>query len=249
MIRGLYTACSGMLLQAARQDVIANNVANAGTAGFRRDDVVCSSFPQLLMYRAGESGGSRVAPIGKLGTGAAVTMTRTDSSAGLLQRTERGLDVAIGGAGYLVLQTPGGSLFTRDGALQVGADGFLQNRQGYPVLGDKGPIAVGAGEVAIDAEGVVTVDGKPAGKLRVVTLPQPAQLRKVGGNALAADQAAVEEVAHPNLMAGYLEASNVNAVREMVDLIAVLRAYEANQKVVQAHDHTLEAAVNRVGAL
>lgn len=256
MIRGLYTACAGMLAQLGRQDVIANNIANVNSTGYKRDVAVCESFPQMLMQRMGEleTAGEQVKPlspqpIGTVGTGAVIAQIATDYSAGNLQKTENSLDLAIAGEGYFVVQTPQGERYTRDGAFKLSDEGVLITSQGYAVLGRDGPIRAQGGNLVVDENGNVLAGGEMVDTLRVVGFDDQAMLVKTGDNLFNSDNGAARDIPQPRVLQGYLESSNVNAVKEMVELINVVRAYEANQKVIQAHDQMLDAAVNRVGSV
>ncbi|NSW82053.1 MAG: flagellar basal-body rod protein FlgF [Syntrophothermus sp.] len=256
MIRGLYTACSGMLLQLAKQDVIANNLANASTPGFKKDLAVCTAFPDMMINRLGEvkvvAGKEEPIPpvaIGRLGTGAAIQTISTDFSAGAVQKTDNPLDLAIAGDGFFVIQTPQGEKYTRNGSFRIGDDGILTTAQGYPVLGRSGPINIGDQTFTIDEKGNLLVGDEVLDTLRVVRFENNSELVKTGDDLFTNQSGTPVDVEDGQVIQGYLELSNVVAVKEMVELISVLRAYEANQKIVQAHDQTLDAAINRVGAV
>lgn len=160
MIRGLYTAGAGMMVQMAKQDVVANNIANVNTSGYKKDNVLCQSFPSMLISRLGESqydalGQEKLLPpvvIGPLGTGAVVKDIVTDHSSGSLKFTGNLTDLAISNEGfylngsvienadqriresYFVVQTPQGERFTRDGSFKINQEGILQTNQGVPVM-------------------------------------------------------------------------------------------------------------------
>lgn len=255
LVRGLYTGASGMTGEMVRSDVIANNLANVNTTGFKREHSVFRTFPEVLIRRindavvASPGGLIDLRPaVGVMGAGVLVDEIMTDHAQGPLRQTQNSLDLAIVGPGFFVVQTPGGERLTRNGAFTVGPDGVICTAEGYPVLGQAGPIVIRGEQVLVDENGGVTVDGKPAGRFRVVSFPAPVGLTKLGDTLFAATPEAGE--AQPaggfRVEQGFLEMANVNVVSEMVNLIAVIRAYEANQKVVQAHDETLGRAVNSV---
>jgi flagellar basal-body rod protein FlgF len=256
LIRGLYTGCSGMMAQLARQDVIANNLANVSTPGFKKDVTAVQAFPQMRIRRIGDipTRGMAHPPgpplVGTLGTGAAIAEIATDYSTGNLQKTENSLDLALRSDGYFVVETPEGERYTRNGAFKLNDEGLLTTDQGYPVLGSAGPIQLdGEGELAVDLQGNVMLGTELVDTLRIVRFEDPRSLVKIGDNLFESGGQEDEDVLNPSVMQGFLETSNVNAVREMVELITVVRAYEANQKIVQAEDQMLDAAVNRVGSL
>ncbi|GAW31229.1 flagellar basal-body rod protein FlgF [Carboxydocella sp. JDF658] len=252
MIRGLYTAASGMVAQQKRMDTIANNMANVNTAGFKRDETVVEAFPQLLLSRLNDPGipgaaKGEIRPlVGGLGTGARLQAVLPIFTQGPLRQTEAPLDVAIAGDGFFVVQTPAGEAYTRNGAFQLDEQGYLVTSAGYRVLGQGGPIRVQPGsKVVIDEQGQVTANGQPVGKLRVVAFANPQALQKLGDSLFQGTGAT--PLAEPVLRPGFLEQSNVNPVLEMVNMLTAMRTYEAGQKTIQAEDQLLEKAVNEVG--
>lgn len=254
MIKGIYTAASGMMLQMARQDVIANNIANVNTAGFKKDNTVCRAFPEMLISRLGEvtnTGGSRqsIQPvvIGGLGTGAVVDQIITDYSQGNTKKTDNPLDLALNGEGYFVVQTPQGERFTRDGCFKINDQGLLTTNQGYAVMDQNNePITID-GEFSVDENGNITINDENRATLKIVNFADPQLLQKEGDNLRG--QAAYTPAVNPQVVQGYIEESNVNAVKEMVDLITVTRAYESLQKLVQAEDETLSTAIDEVASV
>ncbi len=238
MLRGLYIASEGMIARQKAQDVVASNLANLNTTGFKADRPVFASVYERALYRV--QGGVST-PIGTLSAGALLESTYTDLQAGALQHTRNPLDLAIEGEGFFAVQTPRGVRYTRNGAFQLNAEGVLVNREGYPVLSKRGePIRVPRGaDLTIGEDGVVRINNAPMHKLQIV-----------GGN-LAKDTDGLftgnaTPLANPRLVVGALEASNVNLIREMVSMIEIIRAYESHQKVIQAHDETLNRAINEL---
>ncbi|MDD2509551.1 MAG: flagellar basal-body rod protein FlgF [Syntrophomonas sp.] len=256
MIRGLYTAGAGMMLQMARQDVVANNLANVNTSGFKKNTAVAKAFPDMLMSRLGEckenrQGQLKVQPpvvIGRLGTGAAISGIYTDFDNNNLEKTDSPCDLAITGAGYFVIQTPEGQRFTRCGEFKLNSEGILSTNSGYPVLdSNNSPINI-EGEFSIDEQGNINVNGENLAQLKIVNFNDLQILERLGDNLLnSAEEPMVVE--RPEILQGYIEQSNVNAVKEMVTLISVVRAYESLQKMVQAEDETIGQAIEKVGSL
>lgn len=266
MLRGMYTGASGMLAQQVRTDVLANNLANAQTVGFKREAVIQRAFPEMLIRRVFDpvAPGGRGAEgtffggdgmhdprpvIGRLGTGTYVDGTWTVHEQGPLRFTGNTLDVAINGEGFFAVQTDAGIRFTRDGRFMLDGQGTLVTTAGLPVLGVNGqPITVEGGVVAIDEEGRVVVDDVEVGQLAVVAFPEPQWLLREGEGLWAMTEAAGEPApANATVHAGYLEGANVNVVSSMVELITAYRSYEANQRVIQAYDETLGRIVNDLG--
>lgn len=247
MIRGLYTSASGMLAEQTRMDVVANNLANVNTTGFRKEVAVFQSFSEMLLFRINDSSGTGKPPtIGQLGIGTGPAATFTSTVPGSPQQTGSPLDVAIEGDAYLLVKTPQGERLTRNGSMQVGSDGKLVTGDGFPVLGSAGEITLPPGEAAIDAEGRVSVSGKAVDTLRLVTSVPGGTLEKEGTSFYRATNG-YQAAAGVKVRQGFVEASDVNPIQEMVTLIGVMRAYESNQKVIQALDAALDKAVNEVG--
>lgn len=262
VLRGMYTGASAMMAQQVRTDVLANNLANVNTVGFKRESVVQSAFPDMLLRRvfdpvgaganAGAFYGGGYDPrpvIGRLGTGAYVEGTWTVHADGPLQWTDNPLDVALVGPGFFVIETDDGVRLTRDGRFTLTQDGTMVTRSGLPVLGqDGGPIQVVGRDVAIDESGQVHVDGQIVATLQVVDVADVQSLRKQGEGLWAlTDEAGPLQPAAARIHAGYVEQANVSAVQSMVELISAYRAYEASQKVIQAYDETLGKVVNDLG--
>lgn len=251
MLRGLYTACSAMMAGLVRQDVLANNVANSNTSGYKKDVAVLSSFPSMVLYRLGEAkkNGSEFDPVkvGLLGTGVCIDEIACDPSSGFFQPTGNPLDLAITSQGYFVVESPQGERYTRNGAFHLDAEGKMVNEDGYALLGEKGYIYLeNPANVRVSEKGEVFSNDELVDTIKVVTFSDPKSLQKIGANLFRAEQEG-QGLDNPGVRQGYLEMSNVNVVREMVDLISVVRSYEIAHKVIQAEDETLDKVVNQVG--
>lgn len=246
MIRGLYTACSGMMLQMTRQDTLANNLANANTTGFKKDTVISQDFPSLLITRMGETM-SKPQKVGSLGTGTAVQQIVTDYSVGAYTATGNSFDLALGSDCFFSIETAEGICYSRNGAFSVDSEGRLVNANGQPVLGAYGHIYVD-GPFVVDEQGNVLQDGEIINTLDIVRFSDKSMLVKIGDDLFAAGDQEAEIPVHPRVLQGHLESSNVNPVKEMVDLITVVRAYEVMQKVIQAEDQTLDKLINQAGS-
>ena len=227
MERGLYIAASGMVSEMARQDLIANDLANASTAGYKSDRAVQSSFGDLLL-RNTQTGRT----IGPLGEGSRIERQVTDLTAAPLKETGEDLDFAIEGDGFFAVQTAQGVRYTRNGQFTAAANGRLVDQLGNAVLGQNGrPIAIGAdGKVPEANVGVFAVDNA----------------RKVGDNFFTG---AAGGRGAGQVRSGALEGSGADPVRAMTDMIASLRAFESGQKVITTIDSTLQKASNQVGSL
>lgn len=251
MIRGWYTGASGMNAQQNRLDAISNNLANVDTAGYKKDVTVSKSFPELLLRRTNldgvyetPSGSADAAPIiGKLGLGVETNENYTDFSQGSFRQTDQNTDVALGGKGFFAVQTPAGERYTRDGNFILGKEGILLTKDGYPVLGEKGVIQVENDRFTINEDGVISLqeDSGIVDRLKLVRFDNERYLKKVGNNLYSTNDIAgtahiAEGSERPKFLQGYMETSNVNVVNEMVQMIEVNRAYEANQKTITSED-------------
>ncbi|HHW03958.1 MAG TPA: flagellar basal-body rod protein FlgF [Thermoanaerobacterales bacterium] len=255
MIRGLYTAASGLMAEMARTDVISNNLANVNTAGFKKDRAIFRAFPEMDIYRIDDPAASSpmgevdLRPfIGVLGTGVMLDEISTDFSPGPVKNTSNPLDLALAGDGFFEVQTPAGVRYTRDGSFTRDQEGYLVTAEGYYVLGQNGPVRLpGDEDISINRRGEIFSGGAFVDRLMVVDFADRRQLLKEGDNLYAANQQPVPSASE--VIQGALESSNVNPIGEMVNLITAFRAYEASQKVVSANDDTLNKAVNEIARL
>jgi flagellar basal-body rod protein FlgF len=230
MDRGLYLAASGMLAEQARQDQIANDLANASTAGYKSDRTTQQSFGQLLLTNSvtGET-------IGKQTTAVQVTAKVTDWTPQPLKDTGEPLDFGINGDGFFAVQTGQGTRYTRNGQFNADDKGQLVTLTGDPVLGrDNQPIKVGA-DGAVDPR-----------KLNVVLLNNP---QKQGDNYITGTPGAVAGQVAGSVRASALENSGADPTEAMVEMMESMRTYESGQKVIQAIDETLGKAASSVGSV
>ncbi|BDI60094.1 flagellar basal-body rod protein FlgG [Qipengyuania nanhaisediminis] len=254
----LHVARTGLEAQDARMRVIANNLANIGTTGFKRDRADFAALAYQEQRVAGQqSTGQTAYAVGlNLGTGVQVQGTTRIESQGTLNQTGNTLDVALDGPGFFQVELPGGGQtgYTRAGNFTRSAEGLLVTSQGYSVTP---PIQIPAGtsSIAIAPDGTVsaTQQGQSApiqvGQLQVASFVNPAGLRAIGDNFLvetaasgAADSGQAGQAGRGNIRQGMLEQSNVNVVEELVEMIEAQRAYEINSKMVSAVDEMLRNA-------
>ena len=257
MIRGLYTSASGMLTQMNSMDVISNNLANVNTTGFKKDGAVIRSFPEELTKHLEPQNKmlNKVQNMGHMTLGVNVTDIYTDFRQGVMEQTNNPLDVTIQGPGFFAVRATDGQgnvveKYTRDGAFTLNEQGALVTKTGQAVLGaNNNPIILrDINEIEITDAGVIKQADVEVGRLKLVNFTDPHSLKKVGDNLLEATPLSQLDAAYqPKVLAGFLERSNVNTVQEMVDMISVMRAYEANSKAVKSHDELLGKAVNEVG--
>jgi len=252
MVRGLYTSALGMITQMNRMDVVANNIANADTTGYKRDIAVTRSFSEELFRRLDDATDIRPNPrIGPMTLGIFVDDIHTDYATGSFRTTNGNLDLAVSGAGFFVVQATdanGNTIekYTRDGAFTLAQDGSLMTKDGYRVMGENGPIVLPHGTIGIDESGFIYVNDQLTDRLRLVDFTNPTSLRKTGDNLWAATPESDFRNFSAKVMQGVLENSNVNSVKEMVEMITLSRVYEANSRLVMVHDNTLGKAVNEI---
>lgn len=272
MFRGFYTAASGMISQQRRQDLLTNNLANANTPGFKADRSSLRAFPDLLLSRIGETSvGGRAIPtnsrIGALATGVYMQEAMPNFRQGDLRETGNILDIALlqgavpvneetgtAGALFFTVENPEGELrLTRNGNFSVDPNGNLVTSTGDYVLdADRNRIAVEGSNFTVGPDGVIAETGAQIG---IAVVENPNELEKEGNGLFSLENEADLAQANGNadvsyqLKQGFVERSNVNVEQTMVEMMSAYRTFEANQKVVQAYDRSMEKAVNEVGRL
>lgn len=247
MLRGMQIAGRGMMVQMAKSDTVANNLANVDTSGFKRDVHTVQSFREVLLDRI-EARPSYGKGIGYLGFGAFSSPVTVDFSSGGIQTTENPLDLAIEGDGFFVVETPSEVCLTRDGSFTLNSLGELVTKDGYRVLGTRGAIQIPNGELLVGRSGEVFVDGVNVARLLIWRVDDEDALTKRGANLYRiSSDVPIEEIDSPCVMQGCLERSNVNVVREMLEMIVGMRNFEACQRVLHGYDSTLDKCVNEVG--
>ena len=249
MIEGLYSAATGMLAIEGRQAIIANNIANASTPGFRAQNAIQKGFYLMLLDQMASPaiGNRQPGP----GGGLKIVESYTDTRGGPIITTGNTLDVAIAGPGFIGVTTPAGDRFTRNGHFVLDAEGELSTADGYKIQSEGGgPIAV-SGLVEILRDGTVTDDGLPVGRIRLTEFEDPHMLTREGDTLyVASDEAVARSAAagETTVEPGALEMSNVQLPYEMTQMMLALRMYTANQKVINSVDESVGRLINEVGA-
>jgi len=270
-----------MTAQQWRMDAVSNNLANVDLNGYKRDEAVHKAFPEMLMRRFSDDGVYKfpfgsidTAPVvGKIGMGVEQNEFYTSFSQGALKETANPFDMAMEDKGFFVIQTPQGERYTRNGAFILGKEGYLETKDGFPLMGEKGPIQVKANNFTVDAAGRVWVNEEfqnDPNRLvsmeenswkkttlldtrKVVNFEQPRYLAKQGNsqykdteNSGPATDIALTQ--RPKIRQGFVEGANVNPVTEMVQMIEINRAYENNSKMIQTHDSLMGKLINEAAA-
>lgn len=259
MMRALWTSATGMMAQQMNMDVVANNLANVNTTGFKRSRV---DFQDLLYQSSRQAGttaaqGSQVPTGEQVGLGTRPAAVQKIYTQGEYQETDNPLDVAIEGDGFFQVLTPDGNTgYTRDGAFKMDSQGRIVTSDGYPIQPEI-TIPSEATAIAIGNDGTVSVtlpgqtDPQELGKIQLAKFLNPAGLNSNGRNILTPTAASGEAVTGTPGLTGFgtlaqntIERSNVQVVEEMVNMIVAQRAYEVNSKSIQTADDMLSIADN-----
>jgi flagellar basal-body rod protein FlgF len=237
MENALLVGLSAQVALRRNMDIIANNLANVSTAGFKRE---MPMFEELLAAVEAENGAMReVAFVRDWGV-------LRDMTSGPLLQTGSALDVAVEGDGLLVVRTEAGDRYTRDGHMKLDAQGRIVTSNGDPIVGDGGPITVppGDGDIKIAQDGTISTATGTIGRLRVVAFP-PGALHKEGKNLFSAD-AAPEPAVRTRILQGMIERSNVEPVVEMTQMIEVLRTYQHSTEALNATSDMINRAIQKI---
>ena len=243
---GLYQGAAALSGLEQWQQSISNNIAASSVAGYKKTDI---SFEGLAAGKI----------VNSLNNNSPVTLDAEIPEArgsinfqqGQVIQTGNPLDAAIEGEGFFELETEDGKIiYTRNGQFHLNNDNTLTNSLGYAVQGSGGSIQLilGRGEIGIDKTGKILQGGVPVGQLSIIRFEEPQKLQRVSGGFTAGEESArPEQMDEPRVLQGFIEGSNVSPIREMVNLVAVSRAYEARQKVIQQFDQQMGSAIRILG--
>ncbi len=257
MVKGLYTSYTGMLNEQHRMDTITNNMANFNTTGYKKEGATSQAFKDMLGVKIKDTSEWNIPKrLGTLNMGVKIGENYTDWNQGAFKETTNTFDLALSGKGFFQIeytdkQGNTSMKYTRDGAFTLNKDGALVTKDGDYVLDVNGnhitmdPLA----EIGIGRNGIVTANDEVVGYIRVADFENYDYLEKFGENLYDIDPQQPVLAGEAQVISGYLEQSNVDIVNEMVSMIAISRQYEANQKVVQTMDSSLDTAVNQIGRL
>lgn len=238
MLLRLQNAIRSMTSMAREQERVANNLANAGTIGYKRDRTFTAALNEYLDVEGGPQSDR-------------VTDQWAALDPGTFDSTGNPLDVAIDGEGFFTLsdEATGAMRYTRAGRFTLDADGMLRDPRGNQVEGLDGPIQIpeNAGAIEIDEDGTIRADGERVGQLRIVSFADPTALQRLDGAAFAANGMEALDVDEPSVKQGYVETSNVDPISEMTDMISHFRLFESQQKMLQSNDQILGHAARELG--
>lgn len=247
MIRGLYTSATGMLATQMQSEVIGDNVVNVKTPGFKEQLASSISFPSKLIQRMGGNQASEVVALGGMGMGLGVDRLALSNVQGSLETTDVNTDLALTSLGYFTVQTPAGERYTRNGHFQRDANGNLQTPDGFAVLGGNGPIGPLSPDFSVSSDGTISDKGLILDRLRIVEIQEDALQRE--GQSLYSASQPVQVSVGAQVRQGAVESSNVELSGQLIKMMSVMKAYEANQRVIQTQDEMLGKAVNEVGKI
>lgn len=256
MVRGLYTAYTGMRNEQNRLDIVSNNLANVSTAGYKEESVANQSFDKVFALKVRDvSEGFNDHRIGRMSLGVKIGEVYTDYKQGSVRETGNTYDLAIQGKGFFKMRVTDKNgndsiKLTRDGNFKITRDGYIVDVYGNHLQGEGGDlmVPVDATDISIGVDGSVSADGEFIDKVVIADFENYDYINKFGDNMYDTIEGARElDEFQGSVLQGYIEQSNVNSVAEMVELINITRAYEAGQKVIQSQDDMLEQAVTSVG--
>lgn len=257
MVKGLYTAYTGMIQQERRMDVLTNNLANADTNGFKKEGATAQSFDALLAYKIKDATeGYRTAKrLGYNNPGVKIGEGYTDFSQGPLKETANAYDLALTDSGFFMVEFVNKAgetktMYTRDGNFTTDAEGYLLTQDGDHVLDKDGKyvqVKPNASITEINTSGQIIQDGIVTATIGITDFEDYNYLKRYGENYFEAIDGATQKEPAARVYAGFLETSNISVVSEMVDMITVARAYDSNQKLITTIDGTLDIAANQIG--
>lgn len=249
MLRGLYTAYTGMLNEQYRMDIMSNNLANADTTGFKKEGSTSQAYSEVMAVKIKDVSENPNTPkrLGTMSLGVKIGETYTDFSQGSLRDTGNTFDFAIGGEGFFNIEFTNkagetSTKYTRDGGFTLTKEGYLVTKDGDYVLGENGRIQLSttAGSTVVDESGNIYQDDRLVASLKITNFEDTNYLTHYGETMWDAKEGAVSADADDaKIYQGYLEMSNASVVKEMVNMITISRQYESNQKMLTTFDDTL----------
>jgi flagellar basal-body rod protein FlgF len=277
VLRGFYAAASGMLSQQRRVEMLTNNIANANTPGYKADQASLRSFPNMLLAtlqtttiptKEPRSFGNET-PIGEISTGVYMQEMMPLFMQGDIKETGQSTDMALidgnipvdaetgmKGALFFVVENGNGEIrYTRNGNFTLNADGFLTTQDGFYVLDENGErIQLASENFKVTQDGTIFENDVPITRINIAFAANPNSVVKEGNGLFRSEAGALPSaIGNPNvtyqLQQGFLERSNVDLERSMTEMMSAYRAFEANQKILQAYDKSMDKAVNDIGRI
>lgn len=258
MLKGLYTAYTGLKNEQNRMDIMTNNLANASTVGYKKEGSTSQSFDSILAYKLKDVsvGLGTAQNIGHNNPGVKIGENYTDYTQGSYRVTDNTFDLALDGEGFFAIEYTNkagetSTMYTRAGSFTLNSEGYLVTNDGDYVLDtDSRRIRLDPlTDADIDTDGTISQDGVRIAQIQVTDFEDYDYLERFGETYFRPIEGARTTTSTAKINSGYLEMANVQVVSEMVNMIAITRQYESNQKIMQTYDRSLDIAVNDLGKL
>ena len=250
MSGSMYLAASGAILQQMKLEILANNIANINTSGYKEDQPIFRLYDNREK-KSLDNINQIDTPKQKISPYTPPFSTHTDFSSGSIKHTGNALDLALSGDGFFTIQTAKGICYTRQGNFRLNEAGVLITQNGDSVMGQKAEIIIDGREITVGTDGTIEVDGDVVDKIKLVRFDDFSQLKKVNNTMFEPVDRFGAEVQqntdNTTVNQGFIELSNVNAIRAMTDMIEALRVSEAYQKVIRSSDDATSKVINSIG--
>ncbi len=252
LYEGMQKAVESMSYLVKMQEIMTNNLANASTTGYKQDVTVVGNFGDLLKKNMGNielTGMDNSAEVVVNDNPSLAVKKTTSFAKGNLARTDIEFDFALDGNGFFVVSTPNGVRYTRNGSFTVDGEGILKTKDGSIVLGQNGPIKIQGNKFEVKEDGTILVNNKVVDKMMIVDFQDYGALVKEGATHFKLSRDT--DIIKPNtrVLQGFLETSNVNPIKEMVNMVNVLRSFEMSQKILQSQDEQMKKHIEQVSRM
>jgi len=249
---GMQRAVESMSYLVKMQEAVTNNLANASTTGYKQDVTVVGNFGDLLKKNMSSielTSMDNSAEVVVSDNPTLAIKQKTNFTKGNLSKTDIDFDMALDGNGFFVVSTPNGVRYTRNGAFTIDNEGILKTKDGSIVLGQNGPIKIEGNKFEVKEDGSIYVNNKYVDKLMVVDFQDYGALVKEGATNFKLSRDTQPIPANTRVLQGFLETSNVNPIKEMVNMVNILRSFEMSQKVLQSQDEQMKKHIEQVSRL
>lgn len=247
MMKGFYTAASGLINRTTVVSTIGNNIANSNTAGYKKDEVILKTFGEEMNYRLSDG---EMIEIGGASSGIVSDEVYTQFEQGNIEMTQNPFDLALQGEGFFSVQLSDGSKgYTRNGQFKLNQEGYLTDLQGNLVLTDSGPLQLENSSIRVTSSGEVFSGDDSVGNLELSKPTDPTTLEKYGESIYIPKDDAEMTQADAIVKQGYIEGSNVDMIKEMADLIENSRAFQSCSQIIKMMDRIMERSVNDIARM
>ncbi len=249
MFQGFYNLTSSMLTQTRNLNVISNNMANVSTTGYKSDKMVINSFEEEMMYRGGDKSMQGAVQIGEMGKIVYANRNYTDFTVGAVEPSNSNLDMALMSEGFFTIETDDGEVYTRNGSFSIDDEGYMVINGIGRVMGEEGPIEIFSDNISVDAVGNVYSGetGELIDKLSIVTFENYEEDITKGDNGVYNANAEPVVMENPTVRQKALEGSNVNAVKQMTDMMSSSRTLQSSAQILTMYDQLMSKIVNNIG--